>query len=257
MAKGDYNWLIGAGLGFALGGPLGALVGGVLGSQLHHVTNRFSPDRDGVRGIGREDSREYYTGQGQEGDLIVSFLVLSAAITKADNEVRASEVRVLKEYLVRSFGMSRAVLLMKFYKEILEKPVDLDAVLAQIRENADEPFKHTVLQILYEIAWADEELADAEKAILSRIAQGLGIPGPEARSTESYYRHETPDRDYVLLETTANASDDDVKSKYRELVKKYHPDKVGHLGDEFKALAEKKFKEISAAYERIRKSRGF
>jgi DnaJ like chaperone protein len=256
MAKGEYNWIIGAGLGFALGGPLGAIIGGVLGSQLHHVTNRVFPGGSDPRLEG-ERSREYYIGHGQEGDLIVSFLVLSAAITRADNKVRASEVMVLKEYLVRSFGMSRAALLMKLYKEILEKPIDLDAVLSQIHDNADEPFKQTVLQVLYEIAWADQELADVEKTMLSRIARGLGIPDPEARSTESVYRPQTPDRDYALLETAPDAGNDDIKAKYRELVKKYHPDKVSHLGNEFKELAEKKFKEINAAYERIRKSRGF
>ena len=28
----------------------------------------------------------------------------------------------------------------------------------------------------------------------------------------------------------------------------YHPDKVAHLGEDFKALAEKRFREIQAAY---------
>ena len=41
---------------------------------------------------------------------------------------------------------------------------------------------------------------------------------------------------------TANAAD--IKKKYRELAKKYHPDKTG--GDKSK---EHKFKDISAAYE--------
>jgi DnaJ like chaperone protein len=32
---------------------------------------------------------------------------------------------------------------------------------------------------------------------------------------------------------------------------KYHPDKVNHLGDEFKSLAEKRFKEIQEAYQKL------
>ncbi len=28
----------------------------------------------------------------------------------------------------------------------------------------------------------------------------------------------------------------------------YHPDKVGHLGEEFKSIAEEKMKEINVAY---------
>ena len=36
----------------------------------------------------------------------------------------------------------------------------------------------------------------------------------------------------------------------------YHPDKVSHLGEEFQLLAEKKFKAINEAYEKIRIERG-
>ena len=44
---------------------------------------------------------------------------------------------------------------------------------------------------------------------------------------------------------------DILKHAYRLLAGKYHPDKVAHLGDEFKALAEKRFKEIQKAYQEL------
>jgi len=44
-----------------------------------------------------------------------------------------------------------------------------------------------------------------------------------------------------------------IKQAYRELLTKYHPDKVGHLGPEFHTLAEQRTKEIIAAYEYFRK----
>ncbi len=40
---------------------------------------------------------------------------------------------------------------------------------------------------------------------------------------------------------------------YRQLSMKYHPDKVAHLGAEFKRVAEEKMKEINAAYDYFRK----
>jgi len=33
----------------------------------------------------------------------------------------------------------------------------------------------------------------------------------------------------------------------------YHPDKVGHLGEEFKKVAEEKMKEINNAYEFLKR----
>lgn len=44
-----------------------------------------------------------------------------------------------------------------------------------------------------------------------------------------------------------------VKRAYRELLAKYHPDKVNHLGAEFKSIAEAKTKEVLEAYDYFRK----
>ncbi len=48
---------------------------------------------------------------------------------------------------------------------------------------------------------------------------------------------------YKILGVSENASDQEIKKAYRELAKKYHPDR--HKGD---AKAEERFKEISEAY---------
>ena len=56
---------------------------------------------------------------------------------------------------------------------------------------------------------------------------------------------------YEVLGVRRQASIDDIKSAYRKLAAKYHPDKVVHLGDEFRTLAERKFKEIQEAYQEL------
>ena len=62
--------------------------------------------------------------------------------------------------------------------------------------------------------------------------------------------------EYEVLGLSSSASDDEVKSRYRELVKKYHPDRVSHLGEEFAQLAKEKFVKLQSAWETIRKERG-
>ena len=57
---------------------------------------------------------------------------------------------------------------------------------------------------------------------------------------------------YDVLGLAPGASQEDIRIAYRELASQYHPDKVVHLGEEFQALAEKKFKAIQAAYDALR-----
>ena len=56
---------------------------------------------------------------------------------------------------------------------------------------------------------------------------------------------------YHILEIDRSASAAEIKQAYRELALKYHPDKLEHLGDDFKALAEMRFKEIQKAYQEL------
>jgi DnaJ like chaperone protein len=58
---------------------------------------------------------------------------------------------------------------------------------------------------------------------------------------------------YKVLGIDRSASQHDIKQAYRILAGKYHPDKVEHLGEEFKALAEKRFVEIQRAYQELKR----
>jgi DnaJ like chaperone protein len=42
---------------------------------------------------------------------------------------------------------------------------------------------------------------------------------------------------------------------YRRMAMKYHPDKVVHLGEDFRRSADEKFKKVNEAYGKIKKER--
>ena len=74
----------------------------------------------------------------------------------------------------------------------------------------------------------------------------------DARQARSEFEEAGRSKDpYDVLNIPRNASPEDIKKAYRELANKYHPDKVLHLGEEFKKLAEKRFKEIEEAYRKL------
>ena len=80
-------------------------------------------------------------------------------------------------------------------------------------------------------------------------------------SYESYYERrgdpfaeqkgEGPQNPYTVLGIGRNASTEDIKKAYRQLANKYHPDKVNHLGEEFRDLAGTRFNEIQNAYQEL------
>ncbi len=59
---------------------------------------------------------------------------------------------------------------------------------------------------------------------------------------------------YEILGVSAKADLETIRSAYRRLAGQYHPDKVAHLGPEFQEMAEKRFKEIQEAYEKLTRS---
>ena len=74
-------------------------------------------------------------------------------------------------------------------------------------------------------------------------------------SIQSMFVRDT-NSDYKILEVSPSATDTEIKKAYRKMAGKYHPDKVTHLGEELRSLAEEKFKSLNDAYQAIKKQRG-
>ncbi len=83
-----------------------------------------------------------------------------------------------------------------------------------------------------------------------RQHKGEGYDSTQAEN--SIGEKATPQTPYIVLGVGKDASGDEIKTAYRRLANKYHPDRVSHLGEEFRELAERRFKEIQEAYQELR-----
>ncbi len=242
---GLFKWLAGA-LGWALFGPLGGIIGYLLGSGLD--TNGPAPEQTGGR-------QRYYSAQEQRNSFLISILVLSAAVMKADQKVMKSELDYVKDFIRRSFGEGAVADSLKILKAALDKPINLPEVCAQIKLYVAAEQRLQLLHYMVGIAKADGVVSNSEIETIRNIAVYLGISRQECESILSMFEGESIENAYKILEIDPSATDEQVKKAYKKLALKHHPDRVATLGDDVKKASEEKFKSIVAAYEKIKKER--
>ena len=235
----NYASWIGGGLGWAFGGPIGGILGFMFGSMMGGATSM-------QRGS---------TGQTRVGDFNVSLLILSAAVMKADGKVTRNELDYVKQFIARNFGADRAPQYVIILGDLIKQDYNLQEVSMQIRQYMDYSSKLMLLQFLFGIAMADGKTPGNEISLIENIAGYMGISNNDYLSVKAMFIKDTNSA-YNILEVSPDASNDEIKKAYRELAKKYHPDKVSHLGDDVKKAAEVKISELNAAYDAIKQERG-
>ncbi len=246
MAK--YAKWIGGGLGWALGGPIGALLGFAIGTMVDETSIEVQRPGEGF-------SRKAYRHHTTASDFTMSLLVLSAAVMKADGRVMRSELEYVKQFFSQQFSASEVRNLLPVLKDVLDKDINVRDVCGQIRYNMEYPLRLQLLHYLFGIARADGKVSTAEANVIQQIAQLLGINSSDFQSIRAMF-YKDPDAAYQILEISENATDAEVKNAYRRMAKKYHPDKLNHLGENFKKAATEKFQNVQEAYETIKKQRG-
>lgn len=234
------KWITGA-LGWAIGGPLGGILGFAVGSF-------FDSKSEHVSGTS-------YNRVEERNSFMVSLLVLSSSVMKADGRVMKSELDYVRKFIEQNFGKEAAAESTLLLRDILKKDVDIDAVGGQIRGYMNLDSRLQLLHYLTGIALADGTVSSDELAVLRRIALSVGIPQNESESIFAMF-DKGIDAAYQVLEIEKTATDEDVKKAYKRLAVKHHPDKVSNLGSDVQKAAEERFKSISEAYDKIKKDRG-
>ena len=234
---------VGLGLGWALGGPIGGILGLAVGSIFDSGSNAAPGQARDVR------------TRTLRGDYAASLLVLIAAVMKADGRVMKSELDYVRRYFVSRFGEDTASEAVVMLRDILKQEIPLRDVTNQLSQKLDYSYRLEMLHFLYGIASADGSVSDLENEVIHKISGFMAITSSDFESIRAMFVSQT-DASYRILEIEPTTSDDDVKKAFRRMAMKYHPDKVSHLGEDFKKVAHEKFRKVQSAYDQIKKERG-
>ena len=236
------KWIAGA-LGWAMFGPIGGILGYFFASRMERLA----------------ESATVYTeeeswNQGQRNSFLMSLLVLSASVIKADGKTTPQEKAILREFFARNFGAQAANEVDEILEELLQKDCNLYEVCGQIRSCMDYPQRLQLYHFLVQLGACDG-LQQGEVDVLETIATYIGLSKIEVDSIFAQFRPSNGSN-YKILEITPDATDEEVKKAYRKMAVKYHPDKVATLGEDVQKAAEEKFKAVSQAYEAVCLERG-
>ena len=246
---------IGGFLGLLHGGPLGMFAGFVLGALFDSYTSQmahFTPEEE-----------QAYRPQGERNGFLFSMMVLSAHIIHADRKVMHSEMEYLRRFLRANFSAQAEsegedILLRLFEQKKQMGTAQWDAqILAVCRQIAAVMPQEQRLQLiafLCEIAKADGHIVQEERDALRQICVQLGLDGGTAEQMMGLGGSSLEDA-YRVLGLSPEATDEEVRRAYKQMARENHPDRVASLGEDVRRAAEKKFKEIGEAKNRIFKAR--
>lgn len=257
---GSFKWIAGF-LGWVTWGPIGALLGFLAGSAIEVYIEgaRQLPGGASSSPHSYSQSQQHtgtrgYTAAEQRNSFLVSLLVLSAAVIKADGRTLQSELDYVKEFVRKNFGDAAVPQAIRMLEQFTRQDVNIYEIGPQIARYMNYSQRLQLFHYLVQIAMADGEFHKREKSVLEAIGNTISLSNTDINSVISMFYKEVSAA-YSVLGISSSATDDEVRTAYRKMAMKNHPDKVATLGPDVQKAAAEKFRQVQEAYEEIKKER--
>ena len=228
----------------------GAIIGFLLGSIFDNMNS-------GKKKSGRRSIFQQPRDSVSPADFELNLLSLASLVIKADGNVSKIELDFVRQYFVQSYGKERANSTFKVFNEVIKsREISAQKIGTLLRQRMRYESRLQVIHFLFSIANADGHVSTAEVQEIHRIASFLGIQSRDLESIKAMF-FKNPDSAYKILEIDRTATVSEIKKAYRDMVKKYHPDKLQHMDEVYQKGAEDKFRMVQQAYEQLQKEKGF
>lgn len=209
---------------------------------------------------------DYEQSQTESHNRFVWLLVhILVHIAKIDGKIDKDEILTIQRFFQQNlrYNQTQMLWVKELIKEATASTEPLQSHLQEFKTTfAYEP-RLILLELVYQVLYTKVSVPENELRVARDIAAFLEISDYDQRTVEAKYRYRSQQSAansrtqeatyYAVLGLQSGADFDTIKKAYRKLSMKYHPDKVRHLGDEFRGVAEEKMKEINAAYDYFKK----
>jgi DnaJ like chaperone protein len=245
-----FGKIVGGTIGMALGGPLGAIAGAAFG-HFFDKANQVYLETGGPT---------LSPIEGAQMTFFVATFSMLAKIARADGQVTQAEITTIENFMrneLRLGNQSRQAAA-RIFKAALDAPDAFEDYARQFygafRSNPQ--LLEFMLDILMRVAMADGRVCPEEERLVRGAALIFGFSEQYFENLRSRFRG-VDDTAFSVLGLASDVSDEELKHRYRTLVKEYHPDRIASKGlpEEFTRFAQDKFREIQEAYESIKKDR--
>lgn len=197
----------------------------------------------------------------RKGTYIINMAALSAKLTNFDGKANEPALKLFEDMF--EIGEKSHANLQKFFinQSLSSKRFERFARRVRKITNKNLVLKEDSIENLFKIACIDGQLNCAKLDMLEKIAEIIEIPEGNykviKKNFEPKFKQENVQDFYEILGVLRNASDAEIKKRWKVLISENHPDLMqakGVTGDELE-LCTQKMAVINSAYAAIMKNR--
>ena len=238
------SWWLGAGLGFLRGGPFGAVVGGVaehfLGKKIQSNLKNTLP------------------GIYKKGDFITCLVIILSRVGMINGPLTPNQMGVIHKFFLKNlhFGEEDFKAIDTLITEVQNKKPHIDKFVQEYKNSCKSNYSLLLLALCYQVCLVEQKLCAGTESLLKKIVLLLGVSYEQHNKIREKYDLKALNSPYNILNISSDASNEEVKRAYRNLISICHPDRVAYEGKEAVEKAHIKFLEIQAAYQELESVRG-
>jgi DnaJ like chaperone protein len=216
------------------------------------IAERLSAFGESVGGFLQAMSRGTPTPPEKTVAFTIGMIALGAKMAKADGVVTADEIAAFKRvFHIPEHELASVARVFNLAKKDM---AGFETYARQIARlfGAQSSILEDVLDGLFHIAKADNAYHPGEHGFLAKVAAAFGFsPADFARIRARHVA--MADDPYLVLGLEHSAAPEDIRRRYRELVREYHPDRhiAAGVPPEMIEIVTARLQKINEAYEQI------